>query len=135
MAAQPQRRVLITANTLDADLHTCVLSRCTRAALPELGFSGSSSSDIGSFFSRSSTVYASFTCRAKPRAQRQTAVLLTRVGHDCKSSVQRQEDNSRERTFAVISSRNCSSCFCAMTRVFPNQRRSGWMRLFGNSLD
>ena len=42
----------------------CVVSRCIRAALPDpdLGFSGSSSSDMGSFFSRSSTVYASFTC-------------------------------------------------------------------------
>ncbi len=43
----------------------CVASRCARAALrPSCPFSGSSSSDIGSFFSRSSTVYASFTLGA-----------------------------------------------------------------------
>lgn len=70
----------------------------TPTCLPLSFFSGSSSSCSGSFFSRSSTVYESFTLEA-------------------------------------ISLRNCSSCFWPTTRVLPNQRRSGWMRVLGSSLD
>ena len=36
---------------------------------------------------------------------------------------------------APISSRKASSCFCPITRVLPNQRRSGWIRVLGSSLD
>ncbi len=38
-------------------------------------------------------------------------------------------------TFALISSWNWSSCFCPMTRVLPNHRLSGWILVFGKSLD
>merc|ERR1719326_2340223 len=34
-------------------------------------------------------------------------------------------------TLLDISSRNSWSLFCVKTRVFPNQRRSGWMRTIG----
>lgn len=42
---------------------------------------------------------------------------------------------TRTPTLVDISSRNCSSCFWPITRVLPNQRRSGWMRVLGSSLD
>mmetsp|Transcript_26598 Transcript_26598/g.79030 ORF Transcript_26598/g.79030 Transcript_26598/m.79030 type:complete len:350 (+) Transcript_26598:1719-2768(+) len=76
----------------------CVASRFARSCFPPVFFSGSSSNCIGSFFSRSSTEYASFT-------------LLD------------------------ISLRNWSNCFWPITRVLPNQRLSGWMRVVGRSLD
>mmetsp|Transcript_4652 Transcript_4652/g.12717 ORF Transcript_4652/g.12717 Transcript_4652/m.12717 type:complete len:225 (+) Transcript_4652:1799-2473(+) len=82
----------------NVSLKGCVASRLLRTCLPLSFFSGSSSSCSGSFFSRSSTVYESFT-------------------------------------LVAISVRNCSNCFCPTTRVLPNQRRSGWMRVLGRSLD
>ena len=158
-----------------------VVSRCMRAAFPKPGFSGSSSSDMGSFFSRSSTVYASLTCSPAHRSsiRTQLAVLFedgfwsagwhrdfprrpyvprSLKGNSVTSYVDgpylsahrllRQHhaanylrwmggNKGRQSgpTFAVISSRNCSSCFCPITRVLPNQRRSGWMRLLGRSFD
>ena len=41
----------------------------------------------------------------------------------------------QQHALVLMSSLNCSSCFCPTTRVLPNQRLSGWMRLLGSSLD
>lgn len=34
----------------------------------------------------------------------------------------------------AASSRKLVNCFCPITRVLPNQRRSGWIRVLGSSL-
>ena len=38
------------------------------------------------------------------------------------------------RLFVAISSLNSSNCFCPITRVLPNHRRSGTILVDGNSL-
>lgn len=48
---------------------------------------------------------------------------------------QPRQGSAAAPTLAPISSRKASSCFCPITRVLPNQRRSGWMRVEGSSLD
>ena len=134
-------------------------------------FSGSSSRDMGSFFSFSSTVYGSLACtqEASQLAGRTCPhschcnwllpaliVLANRSQLVCTSHrscagrhaaayaaapaavtnkyMRVLYNQLRLRALVPISSRKRSSWVCPITRVLPNQRLSGWMRVLGSSL-